>query len=118
MTWLVDFYKDGKGREPAAEFLNAQPVGTRAKVVKVIDLLARYGVLLTEPYTRQLKGKIRELRVKDPIGNIRVLYFGFTGKRFILLHGFIKKTGKILGRELKIAERRMKDFISRYGEEP
>ncbi|MBI5849391.1 MAG: type II toxin-antitoxin system RelE/ParE family toxin [Nitrospirae bacterium] len=57
-----------------------------------------------EPYTRQIRNKIRELRVKDNLGHIRVLYFTFTGKRFVLLHGFLKK-----------AEKRMKDFIERYG---
>ena len=70
------------------------PPKTRAKVVRLIDLLAEQGVLLKEPYTRQIRGKIRELRVKDHLGNIRLLYFTVTGRRFILLHGFLKKTDK------------------------
>ncbi len=77
-----------------AEFLDELPPKTRAKVVRLIDLLAEQGVLLKEPYTRQIRGKIRELRVKDHLGNIRLLYFTVTGRRFILLHGFLKKTDK------------------------
>lgn len=88
----------------------------RAKAIKLIDLLSEYGVLLKEPYTKQLRGKIRELRIKDSQGAVRILYFTFTGKRFILLHGFIKKTDKTPEREIEIAEKRMNDFIHRQGE--
>lgn len=70
---------------------------------------------LNEPYTRHIRGKIRELRVKDNLGHVRILYFTFTGKRFILLHGFLKKTDKAPEREIELAEKRMKDFIERYG---
>jgi phage-related protein len=118
MVWEIEFYKDKNGREPLTEFLNDLPMKTRAKVVRLIDLLAEYGVLLKEPYTRQIKGKIRELRVKDNLGHIRVLYFTFTGRRFILLHGFLKKTDKTPGREIALAEKRMTDFIERYGGKP
>lgn len=98
--------------------MNALPFSLRAKVVKLIDLLAEQGVLLKEPYTRQVRGKIRELRIKDHIGHVRILYFTFTGKRFILLHGFLKKTDKTPEREVETAEKRMKDFIKHYGGKP
>jgi phage-related protein len=81
-------------------------------------LLKDYGVLLKEPYTRQIKGKIRELRVTDKAGKIRVLYFAFTGRRIILLHGFIKKTEKTPLSEIETAEKRMNDFIDRQKELP
>ncbi len=98
--------------------MNALPISLRAKVVKLIDLLAEQGVLLKEPYTRQIRGKIRELRIKDHLGHVRILYFTFTGKRFILLHGFLKKTDKTPEREIETAEKRMKDFIKYYGGKP
>jgi phage-related protein len=115
MSWVVEFYRDGSGREPVSEFLNNLPSVTRAKVVRMIDLLSAQGVLLKEPYTRQLRDKLRELRVKDHLGHVRVFYFTFTGGRFVLLHGFLKKTDKTPEREIDIAEKRMKDFIDRYG---
>ena len=111
--WEVGFYRDEAGREPVAEFLDALPDSARAKMVRHIELLAAYGVLLKEPYTKQLRGKIRELRVADKIGAVRVLYFGFIEGRFILLHGFIKKTEKTPVREIDIAEKRMKGFLER-----
>jgi phage-related protein len=85
-------------------------------VFRLIKLLKDYGVLLKEPYTKQIRGKIRELRIKDSQGAVRILYFTFTGKRFILLHGFIKKADKTPEREIEIAEKRMNDFIQRQGE--
>ena len=98
--------------------MNDLPISLRAKVVKLIDLLAEQGVLLKEPYTRQIRGKIRELRIKDHLGHVRILYFTFTGKRFILLHGFLKKTDKTPEREIETAEKRIKDFIKYYGGKP
>ena len=116
MQWAVEFYKSIDGKEPAKEFFNSLSLSARAKVVKLIDLSSEYGVLLKEPYTKQIRGKIRELRIKDSQGAVRILYFTFTGKRFILLHGFIKKTDKTPEREIEIAEKRMNDFIQREGE--
>lgn len=115
MSWEVEFYKGRSGSEPVPEFLAKLQSGTRAKVVKLIKLLSEEGVFLKEPYTRQIKDKLRELRVKDHLGHIRVFYFTFTGRKFVLLHGFFKKTDKTPVREIEVAEKRMKDFIERYG---
>lgn len=52
----------------------------QAKAFRLIDLLGEYGVLLKELYTKQVKGKLRALRLKDQEGNIRVFYFTFTGR--------------------------------------
>lgn len=116
MDWIVEFYRNDKGKEPVAEFLDSLSLTTRAKIIRLIDLLSKKGVLLKEPYTRKVKGKIRELRVKDKEGAVRILYFSFTGKRFILLHGFIKKTNKTPKDDIEIAEKRMNDFLQRYGD--
>ncbi len=115
VNWTVEYYRDSKGREPVADFINSLLVNTQAKVLRLLDLLSRYGVLLKELYTRQVRGKIRELRIKDGEGAIRILYFTYTGRRFILLHGFIKKTEKISHRDIGIAEKRMNDFLQRQG---
>jgi phage-related protein len=115
MNWEVEFYRDSSGIEPVGVFLDTLPDGMRAKVTKLLDLLSEQGVLLKEPYTRHIRGKLRELRIKDHLGHIRILYFTFTGRRFVLLHGFIKKTDKTPEREIEVAEKRMKDYIERYG---
>jgi len=115
LEWTVEYYKDAKGSEPVAEFIDSLPIGAQAKIFRLIGLLARYHVLLKEPYTKQIKGKVRELRIVDAIGKIRVLYFGYTDKRFVLLHGFVKKEAKTPKREIEIAEKRIQDYMQRHG---
>ena len=118
MDWTVEYYRDSKDKEPVAEFIDALSNETRAKVFRTIKLLKNYGVLLKEPYTRQVRGKIRELRIRDSAGAVRIFYFTFTGRRIILLHGFIKKTEKTPLSEIETAEKRMNDFIDRQKELP
>lgn len=113
MDWVVEYYRDSKGKEPVAEFIDALSNEARAKVFRTIKLLKDYGVLLKEPYTRQVKSKIRELKIRDSGGAIRIFYFTFTGKRLILLHGFVKKTEKTPLKQIEMAEKRMNDFIDR-----
>lgn len=55
-----------------------------------IDLLADEGPVLGEPYTRQLDGKLRELRFHLDRHAVRVTYWIATGRRIILLTVFIK----------------------------
>lgn len=60
-----------------------------------IDLLAERGVHLDEPYTRQLRGKLRELRFYMGRERWRVSYFIATGRRIILLTVFSKKQRRV-----------------------
>lgn len=55
-----------------------------------IDLLAEKGVGLDEPYTRQLRGKLRELRFYIRRERYRISYYIATGRRIILLTVFRK----------------------------
>ena len=57
-----------------------------------IDLLARFGVLLGEPDTRQLRGKLRELRFYLGRERVRISYYVASGRRLILLTVFRKTT--------------------------
>jgi phage-related protein len=55
-----------------------------------IDLLAERGSLLGEPYTRQLDGKLRELRFHLERQAMRVTYWIASGRRIVLLTVFVK----------------------------
>jgi hypothetical protein len=55
-----------------------------------VDLLAERGVLLSEPYTKQLDGKLRELRFDLGRQAIRITYWIAPGRRIILLTVFAK----------------------------
>ena len=115
MAWTVEYYMDARGREPVANFIDSLPVEVQAKILRLIDLLADYGVLLKEPYTRQIRGKLRELRITAKSGEIRVFYFAFAEGRMVLLHGFVKKARRMPIRDIEIAEKRLDDFVNRQG---
>lgn len=55
-----------------------------------VDLLAERGPLLGEPYTRQLDGKLRELRFHLGRRAVRVTYWVASGRRVVLLTVFAK----------------------------
>jgi hypothetical protein len=57
---------------------------------RYIDLLADEGVHLGEPFTRQLRGKLRELRFYLGRSQTRITYYIATGRRIILLTVFAK----------------------------
>lgn len=76
-----------------------------------IDLLAERGVHLSEPYTKQLKGKLRELRFFVGRQRLRVTYFIAPGRRIILLTVF-PKTRPQERHEIARAERAMKACVT------
>jgi hypothetical protein len=55
-----------------------------------LDLLEAHGVLLGEPYTRQLDGKLRELRFYCGGQRMRISYWMAPGRRIIMLTVFTK----------------------------
>ena len=55
-----------------------------------VDLLAERGVLLSEPHTKQLDGKLRELRFDLSRRSMRITYWIAPGRRIILLTVFAK----------------------------
>ncbi|WP_090060549.1 type II toxin-antitoxin system RelE/ParE family toxin [Lentzea fradiae] len=69
-----------------------------------VDLLAREGVHLGEPYSRQLHGKLRELRFYLDGNAVRVTYWIASGRRIVLLTVF-RKTRMREGQEVARARR-------------
>ncbi|MER7130800.1 type II toxin-antitoxin system RelE/ParE family toxin [Streptosporangium saharense] len=56
-----------------------------------VDLLAERGVLLDEPYTRQLRSKLRELRFHLDREAVRITYWIAPERRIIMLTVFRKQ---------------------------
>jgi len=88
-TWLEDLPTDLFGR---AAFY--------------VDLLAEYGPLLSEPYTKQIDGKLRELRFWLDRDAMRISYWIAPGRRIILLTVFRKSRM----RETREIERAVKSY--------
>jgi len=103
MPWAVEYYVTAGGRCPVREFVDGLSPEGQAKYIFITSLLTEYGVLVKEPYVKQLTGrkKLFEIRIKDRTGISRILYFTHTGRKFMLLHGFTKKRTKPLRGRLR-----------------
>ncbi|MBR1553222.1 MAG: type II toxin-antitoxin system RelE/ParE family toxin, partial [Schwartzia sp.] len=87
---------------------------SRVKLNKIRDYiraLANHGTTLGEPYMKKIGGELWELR---PLSD-RILFASWTGSRFLLISHFVKKTQKTPPAEIEKAERLLKDFIERSG---
>lgn len=113
MSWNIEYYETEGGNSPVQEFIDSLPDQHQAKITQRIDLLAEKGTLLKEPYVKNVKEKIWELRILAKENIHRIFYFAYTGRKMVLLHGFTKKTEKTPKKEIDIAEERIKDYIRR-----
>lgn len=117
MIFNVEFYMKSNGRVPVQDFLYSLEPKLRAKAFKEIELLHTMGDALKEPYVKPIKGKnnkgLYELRIKFSSDAARIFYFTFCNNKYILLHGFIKKTMETPKKEIKRARMYMEDYIRR-----
>jgi len=110
--YRVKFFKDIKtGRSSVLEYIERLSDKEEAKVLKYIEFLRVQKGYLDEPYSKHIKGKIRELRVDFVHNKNRIFYFIFIKKTIILLHAFLKKTAKTPISELKKAEENYRNVL-------
>lgn len=112
------FYEDEQGNRPVEDFIDQLDAvahknkDARIQLEQIIYCLNRLedkGTRAGEKFTKRISGDVWELR---PGGN-RILFFGWNGNQFVLLHYFAKTTQKTPPKEIAIAERRMEKWLSR-----
>lgn len=117
MIWNIELYKKPTNEEVVYNFIQSQPPKMRAKIEREIDLLEEFGADLGYPHVDKVRGKdykkLWNLRIKQGSNITRIIYFSYINNKFVLLHGFVKKTDDIPDSELKIAKKRMEDYINR-----
>jgi phage-related protein len=86
-------------------------IPARVRLRRAVEQLEQRNVLAREPLVRHLEGQLWELRLESRTNIYRVVYFFYTGRRIVLLHGFQKKTQKTPRREIDMAERRLAQFL-------
>src|SRR5208337_5368882 len=118
MSWPVEFYEDESGGRPVEEFLEALPAGHVGKVLQVLQMLEERGPLLPFPYSSQVEGRLRELRIHYGRTLYRILYYGDARRTFVLLHVFEKRSQAVPKAELRTAMRRMVKDQDRKGRKP
>lgn len=116
----IEFYQKENGKIPVSDFLQSLPPKLRAKAIKDIDLLEEQGSALREPHVKSIRGEknkgLYELRIKFASDIARIFYFTYYNNKFILLHGFIKKTLITPPREIERARSYMEDYKRRNQE--
>jgi phage-related protein len=112
VEYKVKFYRDIKtGRSPVLEYIEGLRDKEGSKIWKYIEFLRVQEGYLEEPYSKHIKGKIRELRVDFGRNRHRIFYFTFIKKTVILLHAFLKKTAKTPVSEIKKAEENYQNVL-------
>lgn len=117
--YKVELYVKENDRVPVEEFLYSLPVKLRAKAFSDIELLKNLGDDLREPYVKPIKGSknkgLYELRIKFANDIARIFYFTYYDNKYVLLHGFIKKTMQTPKGEIEKARKYMEDYKRRNG---
>ncbi|MBI3046296.1 MAG: type II toxin-antitoxin system RelE/ParE family toxin [Candidatus Harrisonbacteria bacterium] len=76
------------------DYINKLRQKHREKVIDFVRLLREKEGVLDEPYSKHLRGGIRELRINFGNSNHRILYAFLPAKRIMLLLAFLKSTSK------------------------
>jgi phage-related protein len=107
--WRIAFYEDARGRNPVREYLDGLPAQEQAEAEEAFSLLREFGILLGMPHARPVTGHspLWELRP----GANRIFYCAHTGRQFIMLHAFRKQSQKTPEREIRLAEKRLAQFL-------
>ncbi len=105
--WSVEFYQDQNEQKPVRDFLLSLRPKPRGKVLQGIQILSEFGIDLPFPYSSQVDGRLRELRVREGKNQYRILYYGDANRVFVLLHAFEKRSQRLPQREIRIAMERM-----------
>ncbi len=108
--WKVKAYESLSGDKPVEEFIKSLDEKVRLKVSRTLDLLEAFGLEGAYPHVKKLTGtSLWEIRILGA-NSIRIFYVTITGKIFLLLHGFKKKTQKTPSREIAIAQKRLNEY--------
>lgn len=114
--WTLEFYIEENGISPIEEFLDSLDPKTRARFRWSMEQVRLRNVQARAPLARHLEGDLWELREESQTNIYRIIYFFFTGRRIVFLHGFQKKTRKTPARELEMARKRYAAFKAREGQ--
>lgn len=113
LEWNIIYYESSSGDIPVFDFIERLNPVAKSKVSNTFDLLAEYGVKLGRPHIKKVEGTdLWELRILGR-DSIRIFYIATSGRVFLMLHGFIKKSQKAPKKEIKVALSRLKEHRQR-----
>ena len=102
------FFRTGAGGEPVREWLLSLPKEERRQIGKDIAYV-QYKWPIGKPRVDHLRSGIWEVRTNLESRIARVL-FAVSGQEIVLLHGFVKKTERTSTDDIRLAEKRWKEW--------
>ncbi len=104
-------YRTASGHSPVRDFILALPVTERVVVTAAMKDVALHG----NSVAHHLRGDIYEVRARTVSQQLRILYAteGRSDQVLLALHVISKKSRTVPGRDILVAERRLKDWRSR-----
>lgn len=111
-------YRRKNGHDEFYEWLQTLPIKDKAKLLQVITDTQENGLLVAEhmKWIRKIKSEnnLYELRSKLSNNIQRALYFHVEADKYVITHGFTKKTQKTPSKEIKHAIEIRKEWFDRY----
>mgnify|MGYP001252258514 CR=1 FL=1 len=109
-----EFYTRPNGHNEFLEYYHHLPKKDRTKLFEVILNVQSDGLIIAEKmqWVKKLDDNLFELRSKFGSNIQRVLYFRVEETRFIVTHGFTKKTEQTPAKEIRHAKVIRKEFYS------
>jgi phage-related protein len=104
MEWQIVYYSDD-----VQQAILAFPAGLQARYIHLTERMITFGPDLGMPHTRALGKGLFELRLKSKEGIGRVFFCSRPRRRIMMLHAFVKKSGKTPAKELKLARKRLRE---------
>ena len=114
----ISFYRTASGHSPVEQFLDSLTARQGAKVTWVFRLIEELE-FIPKQYFKKLvdTNDIWEVRVSVGRDTFRLLSF-FDGPKVVVLnHAFAKQTQKIPRSDIRLAERRKRDYFRRKNDE-
>ena len=110
----IHFYRTESDFCPVEEFLDSLSAKQAQKVAWVLQLIEEIDIVPVQYFKKLINtDDIWEVRIQVGNNIFRILGFLDDNRLVVLNHAFQKKTQKTPKKEIKIAEERKKDYLSR-----
>lgn len=112
-----EFYKRPNGKVEFIEFLKGIPYKDQVKLLATINNVQEYGIniAIREQWIKKLDKNLYELRSKVANNIQRVIYFHYEDNKYVITHGFTKKTQKTPLKELKHGMALRNEYLKNRG---
>ena len=106
------FYTRPNGHNKFLEFIDQLPLKDKAKLLTMIYQVQEHiiQISLQMEWVKKIDSDIFEIRSKVSSNIQRALYFHVSNNRYVITHGFTKKTQKTPKSEIKRAKTIKKEF--------